>query len=208
MHDRGLDPTPSPAREVLLRCLEDSAQPLLDSIRVYIYRFGVAHNGDPRSLAQEIFQEVAVEAIAHANRFSPERRPLPWLLGVALNIIRQRKAASARSAHYEIPSSKSDSRHYASYEASVEQRADILAAEQLARVEDDAEAEALLALVSADDQAVLRLAILEGWDRRGLARQLGTSDGAARVRLHRAIGRLRVAWFARELAQDKGTSDE
>jgi RNA polymerase sigma-70 factor, ECF subfamily len=208
VHDRGLDPTISPAREVLLRCLEDSAQPLLDSIRVFIYRFGVAHNGDPRSLAQEIFQEVAVEAIAHADRFSPERHPVPWLLGIALNIVRQRKAATARRAHQEIPSSTTDRRYQASYEASMEQTADILAAEQLARVEDDAEAEALLALVSADDQAVLRLAILEGWDRRGLARKLGTSDGAARVRLHRAIGRLRAAWYARELAQDKGASDE
>ncbi|MEO8392787.1 MAG: hypothetical protein ABI700_07325 [Chloroflexota bacterium] len=38
---------------------------------------------------------------------------------------------------------------------------------------------------------MLRLAILSGLDGDALARELGVTAGAARVRLHRALNRLR-----------------
>jgi RNA polymerase sigma-70 factor (ECF subfamily) len=127
------------------------------------------------------------------------RRPLPWLLGIALNIIRRRQAEDARRAAHEVPASSLALARdeYTRGSDPLDQTADALAATQLERVEDDAEAEALLALVPDADRQVLRLALVEGWDSEGLAQQLGTSSVAARVRLHRAIVRLRAAWFAR-----------
>jgi len=52
-------------------------------------------------------------------------------------------------------------------------------------------AEELLGLVSEPDRQVLRLAIVEGLSGRELAAQLGITEGAARVRLHRAKQQLR-----------------
>jgi len=52
----------------------------------------------------------------------------------------------------------------------------------------------MLSLVSKEDQKILRLAILVGMNGVELAQALGTNPGAARVRLHRALGRLQVAW--------------
>jgi RNA polymerase sigma-70 factor (ECF subfamily) len=190
----------SPAQDELSRCLEENTQPLLDSIRVYVFQYRLARGDEARAQAAEILQEVAVEAIAHADRFTMGRRPLPWLLGIALNIIRRRRAEDARRAAREVPASDLalERDEYIRDSAPLDQAADTLAATQLERVEDDAEAEALLALVPEADRQVLRLAVVEGWDSEGLAQQLGTSSVAARVRLHRAIGRLRAAWFARQ----------
>ena len=196
----------SPAQDELSRCLEESAQPLLDSIRVYVFQFGLARGDEARAQAAEILQEVAVEAMAHADRFTMGRRPLPWLLGIALNIIRRRRVEDARRAARELPASSLvlERDEYTRGSDPLDQAADALAAKQLERVEDDAEAEALLALVPDADRKVLRLALVEGWDREGLAQQLGTSSVAARVRLHRAIGRLRAAWFARQAGEHTG----
>lgn len=199
MGDRRRAHAGSPAQHALSRCLEENAQPLLDSICVYVFQYGLARGDEARAQAAEILQEVAVEAMAHADRFTMGRRPLPWLLGIALNIIRRRRAEDARRAVREVPASTLalERAGYTPGRDSLDQATDALAAQQLERVEDDAEAEALLALVSDADRQVLRLAVVEGWDSEGLARQLGTSSVAARVRLHRAIGRLRAAWFAR-----------
>lgn len=210
MSDRRDTPTHSLARNVLERCLEENTQPLTDSIRVYVNQFGLAHGDDAHSLAREIFQDVAVEAIEHADRFAVERRPLPWLLGIALNMVKRRKVADAKRARRELTSSAialplDDTQIDASLP---EEAADRLAAEQFTRIEDDAEAEALLALVPEADREVLRLAIVEGWSGESLARKLGTSPVAARVRLHRALARLRIAWFAHEAeGQQKGASN-
>ena len=57
----------------------------------------------------------------------------------------------------------------------------------------------MLALVSPDDAEVLRLALLHELDSQGLADYLGVSVGTARVRLHRALRRLRKAWKQREI---------
>src|SRR6185312_13916706 len=54
------------------------------------------------------------------------------------------------------------------------------------------------ALVSTSDADILCQALLYGLDTAALARHLGVSEGAARVRLHRAQHRLRAAWKKRE----------
>jgi DNA-directed RNA polymerase specialized sigma24 family protein len=56
----------------------------------------------------------------------------------------------------------------------------------------------LLTGLSADDQRVLRLAILAGLDGAALARELGIAPVAARVRLHRALSRLRDVQMKRK----------
>ncbi|MBX3061605.1 MAG: hypothetical protein KF726_01440 [Anaerolineae bacterium] len=48
-----------------------------------------------------------------------------------------------------------------------------------------------MALVSVEDARLLKLAVLHDLDGDELAQELGITAGAARVRLHRALRRLR-----------------
>ena len=70
------------------------------------------------------------------------------------------------------------------------------------------QAELLLSLVSPEDQHILMLAFLQGFEREALAQKLGISPGATRVRLHRALKRLRLAWSEQYLKSQKGESNE
>ncbi|MBV9710008.1 MAG: sigma-70 family RNA polymerase sigma factor [Ktedonobacteraceae bacterium] len=65
-------------------------------------------------------------------------------------------------------------------------------------VEANEQAMMMLALVSSEDQHVLRMAFLEDFDREGMAKRLGITEVAARKRLHRALNRLRTAWYKQQ----------
>jgi RNA polymerase sigma factor (sigma-70 family) len=52
----------------------------------------------------------------------------------------------------------------------------------------------LLAPLQPDDRHLIRLAILLGMSRKSIGRELGVSAVTVRVRLHRALNRLRDAW--------------
>ena len=52
------------------------------------------------------------------------------------------------------------------------------------------------------------LAFVQGFEREALAQKLGISPGATRVRLHRALKRLRLAWSEQYLKSQKGESNE
>ena len=65
------------------------------------------------------------------------------------------------------------------------------------------QAELLLSLVSHEDQHILMLAFLQDFEREALAQKLGISPGATRVRLHRALKRLRLAWSEQHLKSQK-----
>jgi RNA polymerase sigma-70 factor (ECF subfamily) len=56
----------------------------------------------------------------------------------------------------------------------------------------------MLAGVAESDRQVLRMAILHELNGDSLARELGVTPGAARVRLHRALNRLRESQIMRE----------
>lgn len=186
----------SRAKEELTAFLAEESAALLTSLRLYVQRMGLARGAAVQATAQEVLQEVAVEALDHAARFDPERQPLAWLLGIALNVIRRRKAEWMRHAQHEIsPARLSQTLAEPLSESELFDR--LLPngdAGPEAQVEAGEQAAALLALVSEDDREILRLAFLYDFEREAIAQQLGISPVAARVRLHRALSRLRSAW--------------
>jgi DNA-directed RNA polymerase specialized sigma24 family protein len=93
------------------------------------------------------------------------------LLGFAIKIIQQMKRHHGREAA----------------------RADYMSFDEVGLVDrlHGQAAQELLSLVSESDQQVLRLAVIEGLSGRELAVELGITEGAARVRLHRAKQQLR-----------------
>lgn len=198
----------SATKRQLIECIQGNIAPLLGTIRTYVQRMDLASGEYVHGVALEVMQEVVIEALGHADRFDASRQPMAWLLGIAINMIRRKKVEEAKRDRRELSLSRLSMLHP---ESEGEMLAQLISPAEKGPeylVESDEHVEAILSLVSAQDQQVLRLALLEEFEREALARQLGTTYGAARMRLHRALGRLRLAWSERQQKLQGGEGDE
>lgn len=210
--DNEADPASSLShmRSQLLSLGEEQAALLLRIIGSYVQKMGLATASEVQAVAQEVMQEAIVEALEHSNLFDPDRQLTMWLLGIALNIIRHKKAQKLRHQRREF-SFDQLSRLYAEPMSENDLLDQIAPSAQLSpeqMVESDEQINDLLSLVSLDDQQILRLAFLEDVTRDALAQHLGLTAGAARVRLHRALAHLRAAWIAQQEKIQKGEAHE
>jgi RNA polymerase sigma-70 factor (ECF subfamily) len=194
----------------IIEFIADNASSLLGIIRSYVLRMRLASGEDVPAAALEVLQEVALEALNHADRFNPSGQPMSWLLGIAINVIKRNKAELVKRSQREL--SISDLSLVQEEHLSESERFDQLAANSYAgpdqEIAANEQAELLLSLVSSEDQRILMLAFLQGFERDALAEKLGISPGATRVRLHRALKRLRLAWSEQHLKSQKGESNE
>jgi RNA polymerase sigma factor (sigma-70 family) len=120
--------------------------------------------------AEDVVAEVFADAAAALDRFRPGATPvLAWLYTVA----RRRLADEARRSS-RVPS-------FAAAET-VEYGADVARAIKRA-----------LEALPEGQRRVVVLKLIEGWSFREIAEQLGTSEAACKMRLSRALERLRDA---------------
>ncbi|HVU13971.1 MAG TPA: sigma-70 family RNA polymerase sigma factor [Phototrophicaceae bacterium] len=170
-------------RTPLRQFIEDESHALTRTLSFYLSRAGLTVS------ASELLNEVVVEALRHEDRFNPARQPRAWLLGIAANLIRREQSQLAKLNQRE-PLARD---LYPGSEPSDDEVFEWLSsfAENASSLENAEAVNVLLDGVSPDDAHVLRLAILNGLDGDALARELGVTPGAARVRLHRALNRLR-----------------
>jgi RNA polymerase sigma-70 factor (ECF subfamily) len=190
------------AAEPLRRCLQSEAQALLRTIRMYIAKAGVADGGDIETAALEVLSRVAIEALKSPGKFDSGRPPKAWLLGIATNIIKRMQREYGKVHAHEVPASQlaggaaddegEDEGDFFERVAALSTRTP----EGVVLIREGADE--LLNLVGADDRRVLELAVLGDLDGAQLGRGLGISPGAARVRLSRAMSRLRAAYHERE----------
>ncbi len=195
----------------LVEFITDNVASLLGILRSYVQRMGLARGEEASAVAVEVLQEVVIEALDHADRFNPAGQPMAWLLGIAINVIKRKKAEFVKRSQRELSMSElslaqqeslSEDELFDQFMANTatDPEQDIAANEQ---------AEILLSLVSPEDQQILLLAFLYGFEREALAVKLGISPGATRVRLHRALKRLRLAWSKQQhLKFQEGESNE
>jgi RNA polymerase sigma factor (sigma-70 family) len=174
-------------RKTRLRAfIESESSALIGTLRVYLARAGFA---DPDEGAADLLNDVIVEALAHEDRFLPSGEPRAWLLGIAANLIRRRQADRAKRELREPLI-----RDLVTDDASDDELFDHLCALADDPYDHDDDIGALVAALPLDDQRVIRLAIFAEMDGEALARELGITPGAARVRLHRALLRLRAVY--------------
>lgn len=180
---------------------ENDAQ-LLITLKVYARKGGLAQDdAHIESIARELLSEITIEALKHAERFDIARHPMSWLLGIAANMIKRRQASTTRLQRRE-PLLRD---LYASQENTLsdDELFDWL---NLQTTNDDRERyendrlTALLPQLSPADQQVIQLAILQEMDGDAVAKALCIAPGTARMRLHRALRRLRT------LAEAESTS--
>jgi RNA polymerase sigma-70 factor (ECF subfamily) len=168
----------------LKRFIEEESSTLLSSLRLYLTRSGLVAQHTPN----ELLSEVVVEALKHAHRFDPARQPMAWLLGIAANLIKRKQADMAKRNRRE-PLARDlfpDAQDLMSDDEIFEQ-----IASHAHDTHDEGRITRLLAGLPEVDQKVLKLAIIHEFNGEALAQALSISPGAARVRLHRAINRLR-----------------
>ncbi len=187
-------------RALLRQFIEENADTLLGTLRVYVVRAGLTDWQGATLAAVELLSEVTVEALAHADRFRPSGQPMAWLLGIGANLIKREQAGRATRNRRELLVRDLYPRVQAaiSEDELFDRFAALTVSDPAQDLEADEEVSAILAYVSNDDRRVLRLAVLHDLNGEELAAELGVTPGAARVRLHRALNRLRDAWQAQE----------
>lgn len=182
-------------RAALKRAIEAETDTLRRILRGYVVRLGASVPGAAAaSAAEETLNEVVLRALNAADRYQPGRQLRPWLLGIALNVIREGRTAKARReipVHDLYPESANLS------EDELFERLEQVE-NPFALLESDQRAAALLAFAPAEDRRIIELAVLYELDSTALARELKITPGAARVRLHRALGRLRAELAEKE----------
>ena len=194
----------------IIEFINDNTASLLGVIRSYVKRMGLVSGEDVPAVAVEVLQEVVLEALDHADRFNPTGQPMAWLLGIAINVIKRNKSELVKRSQRELSMSEMSllQEEHLSESELFDQLATNSFAEPDQEIAANEQAELLLSLVSPEDQRILMLAFLQGFKREALAQKLGISPGATRVRLHRALKRLRLAWNAQYLKTQKGESNE
>ncbi|WP_144118650.1 RNA polymerase sigma factor [Catellatospora sichuanensis] len=139
-----------------------------------VYAYAVSRAG--RTLADDVVADTFL--VAWRRLEAVPEGPLPWLLGVARNVIRERFRDDVRQA-----SLATELRAW-----TVEADADVADG-----VADRAAMLAALAGLSDDDRETLTLTAWQGLSARDAARVVGCSTASFFVRLHRARRRLEQA---------------
>ncbi len=133
--------------------------------------------------AEDCVQDALIRALNHVDSFDGRSSLFTWLYRITVNEALMR----LRSRRRRGPVEPLDA---------VAERADDRAIDPEAAAVSRDQARFLqrhLARLSADDRAVIRYRKLAGYSTAETAAALGLTDAAAKVRLHRAMGRLKAS---------------
>lgn len=200
----------SAGEQALRAYFEEQGASLLNAMRVFVARHGLDRREGREEAALELFSEVFSEAMKHPERFDVQRTgagqsaTYAWLMGIAANLMRRRfqndKRERERLWRENEMSGEAAGAATQSEADEVFERVASLAHEARgngSRPEDALDsneaARLLLSLVSPEDAQILRLAVLHEMSGEQLAERLQISPINARVKLHRALNRLRNA---------------
>lgn len=187
--------------------LEENIPLLLGIIRSYVVRMGLAHGDAVGAMATDIMQDTVFEALAHLDRFVTAPSPRAWFLTIAGNIIKRKKVEAAKRQRREVVFSDLMTQLDFSNERDFFDKVVALShpgPEQA--VEADEHVAEMLSHASPADRELLRLNLLADMDMNTLAQKLDIAPGTARVRLHRALRRLRAALNEQEQQRERGGS--
>lgn len=203
------DPTDtavSDAETKLKQYLAQESEDLLKSLRLYVWRGGLAEGTAVPDKAAALLNEVVVEALNHADRFQPDRQPKAWLLGIAANLIRRRQTAVAKQMKREPLVNDLANPQYLTDDELFDRLTAVHTPSPEGEYEMNEMVTAVLSHLSLEEQRIITCAILLEMDGKALAQTLGLKPGTARMRLHRALNHLRQIWL--EMPGVKGEKDE
>jgi RNA polymerase sigma factor (sigma-70 family) len=153
-------------------------------IGVLVYRIcGRLRRDEVAERVGEVLNESVKRALQSADHFDPTRSPIAWLIGIALNVLREQRRGPALRAVVQT-----DLRHEAWRQA----LEGLCAASESDATTIRLDIRQALARLDEPQRRALQLRYYDGLDGEELAKALGApSPGAARVRLARALQSLR-----------------
>jgi RNA polymerase sigma factor (sigma-70 family) len=203
------------AREILSREIEMRYSDLRTSVQVMVARSGFVE-GEVKIIdtADELLHDTIETALRAADRFDPTRSVYSWLLGIAVNKLKEMR----RDARYEkkrvqvfedAEPNSNDSVEQSTIEGSEDATADeridavLYGSTNRSRLEDQtSDLDEMLSLVKEGEREILRLAIVEGMSGADLAATFGIQEGAAYMRLARAQEHLREKYLSIQARKD------
>lgn len=131
--------------------------------------------------AEDAVAETFARAMAAAGRYRAGPGPLPWLVGICRNVVREAYRAGGRVQSIDP----------AGFVARADPAPEAGPAERAVADEDADGLRRAYALLSEDDREVLALRVVVGLDADAAAEVLGKRAGAVRMAQSRALARLR-----------------
>lgn len=172
--------------------IEAESGQLLASLRLYVIRAGLAYGTQAADVAADLFSEMTLEVLENAERFRPEGQPMTWMLGIAANLIRRRQVDRAKRNRREpLVRDLYLEEGQLSEEEAFDRLDGFIQGDPTHSIETEQQLSAWLGILSPEDQHIVRLAVVHELNGEGMAQALHITPGAARVRLHRALNRLR-----------------
>ena len=179
-------------RHRLGQFIETESGTLHRTLRYYLSRSGLADVSELDEAAYDLLNEVVAEAYTCLDRLGADVQPRAWLLGIAANLIKREQVANAKRERREplirdLYTGQQET-------MSDEELFDLLPSVEYntaSEAESGESLDALLRGLTKKDADCLRLAIVRDMDGNALSEMLGVSVNAARVRMHRALNRLR-----------------
>lgn len=157
---------------------------IYDACRQRVWAYAVSRAG--RQIADEVVSETF--AVAWRRLDDIPEPPLPWLLGVARNVLRDGFRAEARRESFAA-----EARNWARIGLAPHGLAESMGGDIAEAVTDRLSVLRAMAALAEDDREILILIAWQGLTPREAARVVGCSAATLRVRLHRARRRLLAA---------------
>lgn len=150
------------------------------------------HVRELASVVEETVSETVHRALRAALKYDPDRPALPWLFSFAANVLLERRTAP----HRKKTAAQTDlGLDFDSMLASASRESDGgESAEERQRVR------AVLQLLPEESRQLLEMKYFDQLDNAAMATRLQISDGALRVRVHRAKEKFRDVWLAARAA--------
>ena len=127
-------------------------------------------------LAREVTQQTFYKLHGARNDFRRDGKLRPWLLTIAMNLVREHWRRSKRRRHVEFDEEREAAPESARSELELQQRAEAV--------------HAALAQLPPTQREVVELHYFQERPYKEVASIVGTSEGAVRVRAHRAYRKL------------------
>ncbi len=158
---------------------------LIGAFQSPIYNLALRMTGSSADAA-DLTQEIFVRAWIHLDKYDPRRPFFTWLYTLALNLIRNHLRKAAKT----IPSSNNSGAGDADGADAPETKPD--PSETLFRKQSEAQIQALLLQLPADQREALLLRFFSDLRYGEMADVLGVSQSAAKMRVSRGLERLRI----------------
>lgn len=173
-------------RETALREAMDREEPnLRRGIEALVYKKGLATSRpNAVEIASEVLQEALMRALERAGTYDPSRPAHAWLYKFAFNVVRERLRANRNAYGRTLQNALTQpAEEMTPSKVALEYLHDAESTDPYRIIE-------LLDLVPQPAREVLRLRYVENLRGPNLAAALGTTEGAARVRVARAKAQL------------------